>query len=327
MKAIINHRYGGPDALRYDDIATPTVGDDELLIRVHHAAVNPLDWHLLTGTPYLVRPTSGLRRPKQIVRGADMAGVVESVGDSVTGFDVGDRVVASSGGAFAELATAPASRAALVPDDIDLVDAAALPVAAITALQGLRDHGSLRFGQSVLVNGASGGVGTFAVQIAKAIGAQVTAVCSAANVDLVRSLGADHVIDYTTTDFTSTGIRHDVLLDNVGNRPLSACRQVLARTGVYVMVSGPKTSKIFGPVKRMVAAHATFAVSSQRAATVFADETAGDLCALIDMMNRGELRSVIDRRYSLADTAEAIRYVETGRARGKVIIDVIEATT
>lgn len=232
MKAIVNHRYGGPEALRYEDIPTPTAGAGELLVRAHHAATNPLDWHMLTGTPYLVRPTSGLRRPKRIVRGMDVAGVVEAVGTSVNGFAPGDRIVAAAPGAFAEFVIVPADNAAIVPDDIDLADAAALPIAAITALQGLRDHGKLQPGQSVLVNGASGGVGTFAVQIAKAMGAEVTAVCSTANVDLVRSLGADRVIDYTTTDFTISSSRYDLMLDNVGNRPLSACRKVLADTGI-----------------------------------------------------------------------------------------------
>ncbi len=327
MKAITHHRYGNADQLRLEEVPHPQLGSDDLLVRVRHAAVNPADWHKLTGTPYVVRPTTGFRRPKQIIRGTDMAGVVESVGSSVTGFTPGDRVVAAARGAFAEFVSIPASDAAIVPDELDLADAAALPIAAITALQGLRDHGKVHCGDTVLVNGASGGVGTFAVQIAKALGAEVTAVCSTTNVELVRSLGADHVIDYTTSDFTTSGRRFDVMLDNVGNRPLSSCRNVLADNGVYVLVSGPKTSKLFGPVKRMVAAKASFAFRSQRAATFVASETANELTELMEMMRHGDLRVVIDRRYPLAAAAEAIRHLETGRARGKIILDVAESPT
>jgi NADPH:quinone reductase-like Zn-dependent oxidoreductase len=196
-------------------------------------------------------------------------------------------------------------------------------VAAVTALQGLRDHGRLTAGQAVLINGASGGVGTFAIQIAKSLGAEVTAVCSGANVELVRSLGADHVVDYTTNDFTATDRMYDVILDNIGNQPLAACRRILTKHGALVIVSGPKTSKLLGPVKRVVAAKLKFAFASQRAVVFTADVTADELRTLIAMVEAGTLRSVIDRRYPLSDTAEAVRHLEHGHARGKVIIDVV----
>ena len=322
MKAIVNRRYGTPDELRLDDIERPDVGESDTLVRVHVAAVNPLDWHMLTGTPHIMRLTTGVRRPKRIVRGVDMAGTVERIGASVTTFALGDRVFAGARGAFPEYVVVPADAAVAIPDDVDFADAAAMPIAAVTALQGLRDHGGLTAGQSVLINGASGGVGTFAVQIAKALDAEVTAVCSAANVELVKSLGADHVVDYTSSNFTSTHRRYEVILDLVGNHPLAACRKILTQTGVYVVVSGPKTGKLLGPVKRTVAAKAKFALASQRAVAFTANLTAQDLQTLIDMMQSGILRSVIDRRYPIRDTSDAIRYIEQGHAHGKVLIDV-----
>ncbi len=326
MKAIVNRRYGTPEELRLDDIECPDVGENDTLIRVHVAAVNPLDWHMLTGTPHIMRLGTGVRRPKRIVRGVDMAGTVERVGASVTTFAPGDRVFAGARGAFAEYVVVPADAAVAIPEGVDFADAAAMPIAAVTALQGLRDHGKLTAGQSVLINGASGGVGTFAVQIAKALDADVTAVCSAANFELVKSLGADHVVDYTSSNFTSTHRRYEVILDLVGNHPLAACRKILTQTGVYVVVSGPKTGKLLGPVKRTVAAKAKFALASQRAATFTADLTAQDLQTLIDMMQSGILRSVIDRRYPIHDTSDAIRYIEQGHAHGKVLIDVFGST-
>lgn len=322
MKAIVNRRYGTPEELRLDDIEVPDVGESDMLVRVHVAAVNPLDWHMLTGTPHIMRLATGVRRPKRIVRGVDMAGTVERVGASVTTFAPGDRVFAGARGAFAEYVVVAADVAVAIPDDVDFADAAAIPIAAVTALQGLRDHGGLTAGQSVLINGASGGVGTFAVQIAKALDAEVTAVCSAANVELVKSLGADHVVDYTSSNFTSTHRRYEVILDLVGNHPLAACRKILTQTGVYVVVSGPKTGKMLGPVKRTVAAKAKFALASQRAAPFTAELTAQDLQTLIDMMQSGILRSVIDRRYPIRETSDAIRYIEQGHAHGKVLIDV-----
>lgn len=322
MTAVVNHRYGTPDELEMVQVPRPRIGDGELLVRVHVAAVNPLDWHMLTGTPLVMRLSTGLRCPNRIVRGVDMAGIVHSVGAAVTTLAPGDRVFAGARGAFAEYAVVPEGEAARVPDEIEFADAVALPVAAVTALQGLRDHGRLEAGQSVLINGASGGVGTFAIQIAKAMGAEVTAVCSGANAELVRALGADHTIDYTIDDFTATGLRYDVILDNIGSRPLSACRRILKRDGTYVIVSGPKSGRLLGPVKRVVAAKLRFAFASQRAVTFTANETAAELQTLIGMVQSGTLRSVIDRRYPLHRTAEAIRYLEQGHTRGKIIIDV-----
>lgn len=327
MKAVVNHRYGTVDELRMEQVTIPVIGSSDMLVRVHAAAVNPLDWHQLTGTPLLMRLSTGLRRPNRIVRGVDMAGVVHSVGAAVTSFAPGDRVFAGARGAFADYVVVPLGEAVILPDDIDFADAAALPVAAVTALQGLRDCGGLKAGQSVLINGASGGVGTFAVQIAKAMGAHVTAVCSGANVDLVRSLGADRAIDYTIDDFTTTDLRYDVILDNIGNRPLSACRRILTDKGVYVIVGGPKVGKLLGPLKRVVAAKMKFAFASQRAVSVAANETPDELRALIDMMRSGTLRTVIGRRYPLQRTAEAIRHLEQGHARGKIIIDVVGGAT
>jgi NADPH:quinone reductase-like Zn-dependent oxidoreductase len=323
MKAIVNQSYGTPDVLELADVDPPQIDDGQMLVRVHAAAANPLDWHFLTGTPYFLRLMAGLRRPKEPVRGVDVAGVVERVGTGVTGFAPGDRVFGGARGSFAELAAVRPSGVAAIPDGLSFAEAAALPVAAITALQGLRDHGGLQAGQSVLINGAAGGVGTYAVQIAKAMGAEVTGVCSTHNVEMVRSLGADHVVDYTTDDFAVEGREYDVILDNVGNRSLADCRRSLTPTGVYVMVSGPKTGKFLGPAKRMVASKLMFLFSRRRSVTFTANETAAELQALVDMIEDGTLRSVIDRTYPLADTAEAMRYLETGHARAKVIISVI----
>jgi len=324
MKAIVNRSYGTPDVLEHVDVDPPTIGDDELLVEIHSAAANPLDWHFMTGTPYVLRLMAGFRRPKREIRGVDMAGVVQQAGASVTDFQVGDRVFGGAPGTFAELVAVPASAVVSMPDSLRFDEAAALPVAAITALQGLRDHGALGPGQSVLVNGAAGGVGTYAVQIAKAMGATVTGVCSTPNVEMVRQLGADHVVDYTADDFTADDRRYDVLLDNVGNRSIGDCRRVLAPNGVYVIVSGPKKGKLLGPITRTMAAKLRFVVGSKRAVTFTALETADELRALVDLIERGQLRSVIDRHYPLVETAEAIRYLAQGHARGKIIISVID---
>ncbi|MEK7426153.1 MAG: NAD(P)-dependent alcohol dehydrogenase [Actinomycetota bacterium] len=324
MKAIVNHSYGTPEVLELSEVDPPAIGDEQMLVRVHAAAVNPLDWHMLTGTPYLMRLTEGLRRPKRVARGVDMAGVVERVGADVTAFRTGDRVFGGARGAFAELVAVAAKDVVAVPEKLSFEEAAALPVAAVTALQGLRDQGGLRAGQSVLINGAAGGVGTYAVQIAKAMGADVTGVCSTGNVELVRSLGADRVIDYTVDDFTADGRRFDIFLDNIGNRSLADCRRVLAPTGVYVIVGAPKKGKLLGPLKRVLAAKVRFVLSRRRAAWFIASETPDELRALVAMTEDGKLRSVIDRRYPLTDTAEAIAYQAQGHARGKVIISVVD---
>jgi NADPH:quinone reductase-like Zn-dependent oxidoreductase len=292
------------------------------LVRVRAAAINPLDWHFMTGTPYFLRLIAGRRGPKQQVRGADMAGVVDAVGADVTTYRPGDEVFGGGPGCFAEFVACRENNLARLPAGMEFADAAALPVAAVTALQGLRDHAGIGRGSSVLINGASGGVGTYAVQIAKHLGAEVTAVCSTRNVNLVRSLGADHVIDYTTDDFAAMPRRYDAILDNVGNRSLSDCRRVLTDTGVLVIVSGPKHNKLLGPVNRFVLAKLRFLVGKQRAVTFTADETHAELAALAVMVESGALRSVIDRTYPLEAAADAMRHLAEGHAQGKIIIDV-----
>jgi NADPH:quinone reductase-like Zn-dependent oxidoreductase len=324
MKAIVTHTYGPPDVLMFEDVESPTIGDDDVLVRVHAASVNPLDWHYTTGTPYLLRLSAGLRRPKRSIRGVDLAGRVDSVGANVTEFRPGDAVFGSSGGSFAEYVSVTEKDLVHLPSAMSFEDAAAVPIAAITALQGLRDHARVRAGQSVLINGAAGGVGTYAVQIAKALGADVTGVCSTKNVEMVRSLGADHVIDYTADDFASHDHRYDVMLDNVGNRSLSDCRRVLTAKGTYVVVGGPKKGKWLGPVKRLVAAKVRFMFASQRSVSFVAKMLKKDLLALVELIESGQIRSVIDRRYPLANAADAVHYLADGHASGKVIIDVVD---
>lgn len=322
MRAIEHDRYGGPDVLNQVSADVPAIEDDQLLVRVHAAATNPLDWHFMTGTPWLLRLVAGVRRPKRPRRGVDMAGVVVAVGGSVTGFEPGDAVFGGGDGAFADYVTCRERNIAPLPTGMSFGDAAAVPVAAITALQGLRDHAGLRPGQSVLINGAGGGVGNYAVQIAKVLGADVTAVCGTHNVEIVRSLGADHVVDYTETDVATLGRRYDAILDNVGNRSLADCRRLLVDDGVLVMVSGPKRNRLLGPFARVLAAKVQFLPGRRRAVTFTATETQEELLALTEMVDAGTLRSVIDRTYPLEETADAIRYLAEGHSRGKVLIDV-----
>ena len=324
MKAIVTDTYGTPDVLMFRDVDPPTVGDDEVLVRVHAASVNPLDWHYTTGTPYVLRLSAGLRRPKRPIRGVDMAGRVESVGAKVTAFRPGDAVFGAAGGSLAEYASVSENDLAHLPPTMSFEDAAAMPIAAVTALQLLRDHARLQAGQSVLINGAAGGVGTFAVQIAKALGAEVTGLCSTTNVEMVRSLGADHVVDYTKHDFAADDRRYDILFDNVGNRSFSDCRRALTPKGTYVIVGGPKTGKWLGPLKRLVAAKVRFAFASQRSVSLMAKITEKELLALVGLIESGEIRSVIDRRYPLSSTADAVRYLAEGHAKGKVIITVVD---
>jgi NADPH:quinone reductase-like Zn-dependent oxidoreductase len=324
MKAIVTHTYGTPDVLTFEDVESPTIGDDGVLVRVHAASVNPLDWHYTTGTPYLLRLSAGLRRPKHPIRGVDLAGRVESVGMNVTAFRPGDAVFGSAGGSFAEYVSVTENDLVHLPAPMSFEDAAAVPIAAITALQGLRDHAVLKSGQSVLINGAAGGVGTYAVQIAKALGADVTGVCSSRNVEMVRSLGADHVIDYTEHDFAHDDRRFDVMLDNVGNRSLSDCRRLLTPNGTYVVVGGPKKGRWLGPVKRLIAAKVRFMFASQRSVAFVAKMTKKDLLALVELIESGQVRSMIDRRYPLSNAADAVHHLAEGHARGKVIINVVD---
>jgi NADPH:quinone reductase-like Zn-dependent oxidoreductase len=320
MKAITQDRYGSPDVLELKSIDKPLVGDDDLLVRVHAAAVDAGVWHLMRGVPYIVRMAFGLRKPKKNVLGADMAGQVEAVGKNVTQFQPGDEVYAEvDTGSFAEYTCAPEAVVGLKPANLTFEQAAAVPLSANTALQGLRDRGQVRPGQKVLINGASGGVGTFAVQIAKWLGAEVTGVCSTTNVDLVRSIGADHVIDYTREDFTKSGQRYDMILDLVGNHSTSDFRRALTPKGTLVLSSG-NGGRWLGPMGRIINALVLSPFVGQRLRPLVATRSKENLVALKELMESGRVTPVIDRTYPLGETPEAIRYVEQGHARGKVVI-------
>jgi NADPH:quinone reductase-like Zn-dependent oxidoreductase len=321
MKAIRHHSYGSPDVLEYTDAETPVPGDDEVLLRVRAASVNPLDWHFVRGAPFLMRFMAGMRRPKDPRLGADVAGVVESVGRNVTQFRPGDEVFGAAKGAFAEYTCARADKLAPKPANATFEQAAAIPVAGLTALQALRDKGHVQPGQSVLVNGAAGGVGTFAVQIAKAFGAEVTAVCSTKNVELVRSLGAAHVVDYTREDFTQSGRRFDVIVDCIGNHSLTACRRVMSPRGFYVVVGGPDGGWL-SPLPFILRLLLLSRFVSQTMSLIMASLNPADLTVLKELIEAGKVTPVVDRSYPLSDTAEAIRYVETKHARGKVVLTV-----
>jgi NADPH:quinone reductase-like Zn-dependent oxidoreductase len=323
MKAIVYHEYGTADVLHLEQTPKPVPNDNQVLIKVRAASVNPLDWHYMRGTPYIMRMAgTGMRKPKDPRMGADVAGVVEAVGKTVTDFKPGDEVFGTSGGAFAEYAVA--SRVARKPANVSFEQAAAVPIAGITALQGLRDRGKIRAGQKVLINGASGGVGTFAVQIAKSYGAEVTGVCSTRNIELVRSLGADHVIDYSKEDFTAGTQRYDLVFDTVGNRSLSDVRRVMVSKGIYVGIGGggPENGGVLGPMWSPVKMFFYSPFVSQQFGTFMADIAKQDLAVLAHLMETGKLTSVIDRTFPLSETPAAIRYLEAGHARGKVIVSV-----
>src|SRR5213075_2448743 len=326
MKAIVYCDYGLAN-LKLEEVEKPVPNDDQLLVRVRAASVNPYDWHFVEGTPKIMRAMGvGLRKPKDTRLGVDFAGTVEAVGKNVTQFKPGDEVFGGRDGAFAEYVYPRANRAvALKPANITFEQAASVNIAGITALQAIRDKGNVQPGQKVLINGASGGVGTFAVQIAKSFGADVTGVCSTKNVDLVRSLGADHVIDYTKEDFAKGTERYDVILDNVPNHSLSECRRILTPNGKYVMIGGggPNDSRWVGPFGRVIKTMVLSPFTSQKMGMMMADANGKDLTVLADMMQSGKLKPVIDRTYkSLAEIPDAIRYLEEGHARGKVVISV-----
>lgn len=291
-------------------------------MRVRAASLNALDWHLLTGIPYLMRLMVGLRRPKRPIPGVDLAGTVESVGGKVARFKPGDEVFGCGTGSCAEFVAAREDRIVHKPADVSFQQAAAVPVAAITALQGLVEHGKVEGGRKVLINGAAGGVGTFAVQIAKALGAEVTGVCSTRNVDTIRSIGADQVVDYTRDDFVKSARRYDVMIDNVGNRALADCRRVLVRDGVYVAVSGPKKSRLLGPIPRFIRNAVYFRFVSQRLASYTAAITRERLLRVCELLESGRLVPIVERSYALNETPEAMRYLGTGHVRGKLVIDV-----
>jgi NADPH:quinone reductase-like Zn-dependent oxidoreductase len=322
VKAITYRCYGPPEVLEYTDIAKPVPADDEVLVKVQAAAVNPLDWHYMRGAPYVMRLMSGIGAPESNAMGVDFAGTVTEVGAAVTRYKPGDEVFGGANGAFSEYLTIRESRAiALKPDNTSFEQAAAVPIAAITALQALRDKGRLQAGQKVLVNGASGGVGTYAVQIARAMGAEVHGVCSTRNVELVQSLGADHVFDYKTEDYTRTAERYDLIIDNVANHSALANSRILKPDGILVTVGGASGDWI-GPLLTPVMAMLTDPFVSQTFEGLLARLDPDDMGILAGMMQAGELRSVIDRRYTLQEVPEAVAYSESGRARGKIIITV-----
>lgn len=319
MRAVVRHEYGGPEALRVETVEKPVPTDDQLLIRVHAASINPLEWHYLRGTPYLMRLDSGLTRPKSPRLGVDFAGTVEAVGRNVSGFKPGDEVFGGKNGALADYVCASPRAVVAKPANLTFEQAAAVPIAAVTALQGLRDRGKLRAGESVLINGASGGVGTFAVQIAKVLGAEVTGVCSTRNVELVRSLGADRVVDYTRENFTEGTERYDLILDMVGNHDLLDLRRVLKPEGRYVVIGGP-SGRWLRPMDRALRAMLLSRFVSQEMGMFVADLNPEALTTLRDLLASGKVTPVLDRTYEMGEIAEAIRYLETGRARGKVVI-------
>jgi NADPH:quinone reductase-like Zn-dependent oxidoreductase len=321
MKAAVYAKYGPPEVVQIAEVEKPVPKDDEVLIKVRAASVNPLDWHFMRGSPYLLRLMAGLRKPKVPRLGVDVSGQVDAVGKNVIRFKPGDNVFGSCRGAFAEYVCTSESVLVRMPDNVTFEQAASVPVAALSALQGLRDKGHIQPGKKVLINGAAGGVGTFAVQIAKSFGAEVTGVCSTRNVDMVRSLGADRVIDYTQEDFTKSGQRYDLFLDCVGNHSLLACRRVLNPKGVYVPVGGTSDRWMMGPLARAIATLVlSWFVSQELVKFFLAKSNKEDLTVLCELMATGKVTPITDRRYSLSEVPEAIRYLEQGHARGKVVI-------
>jgi len=325
MKAYVYRDFGSPDVLRLEEIEKPVPADNQLLIRVHAVSVNPLDWHYMEGTPYLGRLVEfGFLKPRNTRLGVDYAGTVEAVGKEVTQFKPGDEVYGNRFGAFAEYICATDKALALKPANLTFDQAAAIPVAGVTALQGLRDKGKLQPGQKVLINGASGGVGTFAVQLAKTMGAEVTGVCSGRNVELVRSLGAAHVIDYTKEDFTKSGQRYDLIIDNVGNRSALEFTRVLNPEGKLVMIGGggPEDQGFIGPLIKPLKMVVLKRFLTQEVGGMLAQMNQKDLTFLADLIQTGKVTPVIDKTYPFSQLPEAMRYLETGRARGKVVVTV-----
>ena len=319
MKAIVYTEYGSPDVLQFKDVEKPTPKDNEVLVKVHAASVNAYDWHFLTADIFLIRLMGGgLLKPKYTRLGADIAGRIETVGRNVKQFRPGDEVFGMVKGGFAEYACAPESALVLKPVNTSFDEAAAIPMAAITALQGLRDEGQIQAGQKVLINGASGGVGTFAVQIAKSFGAEVTAVCSTRNLDQARSIGADHIIDYTKEDFTKNGQQYDLVFAANGYHSLSAYKRALTPKGIYIMAGG-SMAQIF---QSMLMGSMMSETGGRKMAGVSAKRNQKDLAFLKELVEAGKVVPVIDRRYPLSEAAEALRYLGAGHAKGKVVITV-----
>jgi NADPH:quinone reductase-like Zn-dependent oxidoreductase len=321
MKAIVHVRYGRPNLLEVREVDKPVIEDDQLLVRVRASSVNPVEWYGVTGFVF-ARMGNGLRTPKSTSVGADLAGLVEGVGKDVTEFQPGDEVFGTSGYSWAEYAPASEERLALKPANLSFEEAAAVPIAAITALQALRDKGRVQPGQKVLINGASGGVGTFAVQLAKSFGAEVTAVCSTRNVEQARALGADRVVDYTQEDFTKRGERYDLMLDIVGSRSFLACRRVLTPEATVVLIGGPMTYRGLGPLPHLAGTILKSRGRSQKVTFFVAKITTGDLAYLRELLEAGKVKPVIDRTYPLSEAPDALAYLGEGHARGKVVITV-----
>ena len=323
MKAIVQDVYGSSDMLQLRDIPKPAPGDGEVLIRVRAAGVDQGVWHLMTGMPYLVRLFGfGLKKPKVPIRGREVAGVVDAVGPGVTRFQPGDEVFGTCEGSFAEFVCAKENLVARKPANLTFEEAAAAPISAVTALQAVRDAGQVTAGQKVLVIGAGGGVGSFAVQLAKAFGAEVTGVCSTGKVDLVRSLGADHVIDYTRDDFATAGVLYDVILDTAGNRPLSVSRKALTPQGTLVLVGGEGGGKLTGGFERSIGAPLVSVFSGQKFKGLVSTENYRDLEALTSFLEAGSVKPAIDKVYALSEAPAAVAYMHEGRARGKVVVSI-----
>ena len=320
MKAVMCHSYGSPDVLKIEEVEKPTVSEDGVLVRVHASSVNPAEWYSMVGL-LIARGPNGLFKPKDPRIGADFAGVVEAVGSKVTHLNPGDEVYGGRNGAFSEYVNV-VNAVVRKPATISFEEAAVVPTAAITALQGLRDHGKIQAGQKVLINGAAGGVGTFAVQIAKAFGAEVTGVTSTKNVELVRSLGADHVIDYTKEDFTQNGQRYDLLLDIAGGRTWKEYKRVLTPTANFVIVGARKGNPVIGPLSHVLRLKLAAIGASQKISFFIAQFTREDLSILREMIEAGKVRPTVDRVYPLAETAEAMRYLGTGHAKAKIVLKI-----
>ena len=324
MRAARYHHYGEPEVVHFEEVDKPAVPDDGVLVRVRASSINPADWHTMNGTPLLARPTWGMRAPKDPRLGIDFAGTVEGVGPSVKQLRVGDEVFGGGSGAYAEYVAVPESKSVVLkPANVSFEEAAAVPVAAVTALQGLRDHGHVTAGQKVLINGASGGVGTYAVQIAKSFGAQVTGVCSTQNVEIVRSIGADRVVDYKKDDFTTGSERYDLLLDIAGSRSWSDMRRVLKPDATYVIVGGQKGGPLLGPLTHTIGVRmATMRVSQRLVLFFIAKLNREDMLVFKELLESGKVKSVIDRSYKLDEISDALGYVLDGHARGKVVVTV-----
>ena len=326
MKAIVQDTYGPPDVLALRDIDVPAVEDDAVVVRVRASSANPADWHFMRGEPYLMRLQAGLRKPKNAILGCDVAGVVEAIGDGVTRFAPGEEVFGCTFmrgfGAFAEQVRVAEDLLAVKPARLSFEEAAGVPIAGLTALQGVRDHGRVEAGQKVLIVGASGGVGSFAVQIAKSLGAEVTGVCRTRNADMVRSLGADQVVDYTREDFADGDRRYDLIFQLAGTKSPSECRGALAREGTLLLSSGESSGRWFGPLGRVVKATLLSPFVRQTLTSFTVKPKGEDLEALRELIDAGTIRPVIDRTYPLSEVPDAIRYVEQGHTRGKVLITV-----